>query len=530
MPTRILLSTGVIAVALAAIANSRSAGQAEPQFKLDPGRPSPGINGCRACHSGADSGQAPGFVKNYKSNEFCLLNESTTWDQKDVHSQAMVNLSGDLGKRMEKILGYKVAEDARCLSCHSVDLAPEKKVKTLEDFATTEGGVNCTACHGFGRNWQFEHFEEPRKKGDPMPWRTKSPEEKSSRGLADLRNPATKAKLCASCHIGNSSEGKVVTHEMYAAGHPPLPPFELATFMECEPKHWGYPTDGKLKFFTEFAEKNPGKTWSTFRFHPAEKESYLARHLACGAIAALQAEVRQLGSDAASATKPDGAAIDFARFDCYACHHDLKVPSARQKRGYDGPPGRPTLKAWAGGLPAVVASHASGLDDPKAKKLAADFPTKWDAVKKAVAAKPFGDPTSLAKAAGELDAWCNDFLTFQSETTTPVYTPEQAARLTDDVRKAAETAKFAAEPEAAIQLTWAYLTLRGDLNKPVSPEKLTELEKVLATRVRLPEDYSDAEKKPKPVAAYLGARLRRFAAYDADAFEKAFRAAAGSEK
>lgn len=524
MSTRILLSTGVFAVAVSVIGLSRSHGQPAQPLKADPGRPSPGINSCRTCHSGADTGQAAGFVKNYKSNEFCLLNESTTWDQKDVHSQAMVNLTGPLGKRMEKVLGYKVAEDVRCLSCHSTDISPDKKQKTVDDFATTEGGVNCTACHGLGRNWQQDHYEEPRKKGDPMPWRAMDPAAKEARGMADLRNPAGKAKLCASCHVGNSSEGKVVTHEMYAAGHPPLPPFELATFMESEPKHWGYPTDDKLKFFTEFAAKSPEKTWPIFRFHPADKESYLTRHVACGAVAALQAEVRQLGADAERAAKPDGEAIDFARFDCYACHHDLKVPSARQKRGYDGPPGRPALKAWAGGLPAVVAAHAAGLDDPKAKKLAAEFGPKWEAVRKATFAKPFGDPGTLAKASAELDAWCAEFLAFQSDTATPIYTPEQSARLMDMIRKAAEATKFSAEPEAASQLTWAYLTLRDDLKKPVAADKLAELEKVLATRVRFEKDYTEDGKKPKPVEAYLGERLRRFAAYDADAFEKAFKA------
>lgn len=528
MPTRILVSLGVFAVAAVAIGVSTSSGQPVAVPKADPGAPSPGITGCKACHGGSDVGQASAFVKKYKSNEFCLLNESKTWDEKDVHAAATTNLSGPLGKRMEKVLGYKVAEDVRCLTCHAVDLAPAKKVKekTVDDFATSEGGVNCTACHGLGRNWQFEHYAEPLKKGDPMPWREKPPEAKEARGLADLRNPATKATMCAACHVGNAAEGKVVTHEMYAAGHPPLPPFELATFMECEPKHWGYPTDGKLKFFGEFAEKNPGKTWSTFHFHPAEKESYLARHVACGAVASLQAEVRQLGADAVAAAKPDGVAIDFARFDCYACHHDLKVPSARQKRGYDGVPGRPTLKAWVGALSTVVVGHAAGLDHPKAKELAASFPAKWDAFRKAVGAKPFGDPATLPKAAADLDAWCDEFLAFQGNTATPVYTPDQTRRLLEDVRKAAETAKWSAEPEAASQLAWAYLTLRDEVKQPVAADKLAKLNNVLATRVRLPEDYSE-DGKPKAVESYLGARLKKFAAFDADAFEKAFRDVSG---
>ena len=58
--------------------------------------------------------------------------------------------------------------------------------------------------------------------------------------------------------------------------------------MEAEPKHWGYPTDPKLKFFTEVPEKD---RWPLFHFHAAEKESYLSRHYAVGAVAYLGAMV-----------------------------------------------------------------------------------------------------------------------------------------------------------------------------------------------------------------------------------------------
>ena len=73
---------------------------------------------------------------------------------------------------MEKKLGYKVSEAPQCLTCHSVDLTPDTplKDKKLDDFATAEAGVNCTACHGLGRNWQSEHFDEPLQKGQPLPW------------------------------------------------------------------------------------------------------------------------------------------------------------------------------------------------------------------------------------------------------------------------------------------------------------------------------------------------------------------------
>ena len=184
---------------------------------------------------------------------------------------------------------------------------------------------------------------------------------------------------------------------MYAAGHPPLPPFELAAFMESEPKHWGYPTDARLAFFKDFAAKNPKKTWPLFRFHPENEEAYLARHLATGAIAALDSELRLIAADAAAAADPKSdAGIDYARFDCYACHHDLKYPSDRQARGYEGPPGRPPLKAWVGVLPEVVAKHAEGLENAQLKAMAGGFAAKWAAVRKAALAKPYGNPAELS--------------------------------------------------------------------------------------------------------------------------------------
>ena len=58
--------------------------------------------------------------------------------------------------------------------------------------------------------------------------------------MTDLWDPVRRAETCASCHVGNHDEGKVVTHAMYAAGHPPLPGFETATFGDLEPRHWQY--------------------------------------------------------------------------------------------------------------------------------------------------------------------------------------------------------------------------------------------------------------------------------------------------
>ena len=44
---------------------------------------------------------------------------------------------------------------------------------------------------------------------------------------------SSRAKLCSACHVGNVEDGKLVTHEMYAAGHPPLPGIEIVAFCDA---------------------------------------------------------------------------------------------------------------------------------------------------------------------------------------------------------------------------------------------------------------------------------------------------------
>ncbi len=51
-------------------------------------------------------------------------------------------------------------------------------------------------------------------------------------GYYDIRSPVSRTRMCLSCHVGNVREGRVVTHEMFAAGHPPLPGFDVETFSQ----------------------------------------------------------------------------------------------------------------------------------------------------------------------------------------------------------------------------------------------------------------------------------------------------------
>src|SRR5207248_1119020 len=135
----------------------------------------------------------------------------------------------------------------------------------------------------------------------------------------DLRDPYTRATICASCHIGDKSQGKFVTHEMYAAGHPPLPPFELVTFCRDQPRH--YFTHRENKSLAAAAEKDDEATRNNFHYSlhaSASKTNGIcpdARDFAVGTVAAFEATMKLLAEDAA-ATEKNGSLLDFAHFDC----------------------------------------------------------------------------------------------------------------------------------------------------------------------------------------------------------------------
>ena len=161
-----------------------------------------------------------------------------------------------------------------------------------------------------------------------------SREEKEQKfGMTDLWDPAKRTHMCASCHVGNSAEGKVVTHAMYAAGHPPLPSFEVATFSEpCRG------TGNICKEKPEAAEAAQVRSDAKWRRRSSSS---------CGGTASCAKPSACSTRRGARGRKiPRNKCLDLAQFDCCSCHHDLKMQSWRQRRGYSGTPGRPSMRGW----------------------------------------------------------------------------------------------------------------------------------------------------------------------------------------
>jgi hypothetical protein len=292
---------------------------------------------------------------------------------------------------------------------------------------------------------------------------------------------------------------------MYAAGHPPLPPFELVTYTRDQPKHWKEP--GELKYFASLPAE---QLRSLFSARPASEELATVKQLAIGVIVALKAEVNLIAANAA--TLPPHGDLDYARFDCYACHHDLKTPSDRQKRGYDGPPGRPPLKAWIGSMAQIITDHAKQTKPSDVARLAAEFPAKWQAVRDAAYAKPYGDPVRMTQATKPLVAWADDFVMALDESA--VYSTEESAKLKSMLAGRISNEKTLADPEAAIALGWAYQSVSMAIDGKPAPTR-TALYYYHGLRP------TATGTKPVAVGTIAGERLKQFNDFNAGEFLKA---------
>jgi hypothetical protein len=492
--------------------------------------------GCAACHEKPRQD----FI-NEKRTEFVHLNESTTWEEKDLHRlgyEALLPEKSKLGKRMNELLGWKTKdgkprntwESAECLACHSVDRHPEldladKRSRVdkngVDDVFITNGGVGCEGCHGPAKDWNTPHYTA---KGAGMnlrvPWRETHPEEKFVHGQIDLRNPHVRTRVCTSCHIGSAEEGKFVTHEMYAAGHPPLPGFEAAAFSRDQPYH-AWPLKD-VTYIKELADKKPDDAWKLFHYRAGEDP--VVRLIALGAVSSFRESMDLLRGEAhrclqAKGEQSAGASLDFAHFDCYACHHDLRVDSDRQKRGYDGVPGRPRMKPTATALLDAVLEHAIEALGPEGsatlKERAAELKKQRAELDRAFDRRVYGDLPAVADIAGKLVTLSDQILLEMDKIK---YTADLAEKLLAKlVTSANPKNKALYDYDTARQLAWVVDQLvQVQTNKnPALAEQLTKLNAITPLQVR-PID------KRVPIEQQLPERLKLLYGFQAEHLFDAF--------
>ncbi len=445
------------------------------------------VTACGECHYGGSTGANNPFAK---SSDFCRLDEMKFWLNYDKHAIArrrveplsstevraqiefIVNkLNADatqwlgesniLSKRICDKLGYEVnTRDGyakfrdNCLTCHGGyrgDVNSEEKLgfdmPNQLDPLISQPGISCNFCHQEGDKDSWIEQHASKRAGND--WRVKAPEEKSAAGMRDLVNTVNQASLCLDCHIGNRDNNQFVTHEMYAAGHPPLPSVEVHTFCDQMPNHWRTlselhdslaQSDTRDKYF---AVNFPQLLGGSSKID-AGKMFWNTREMLLGAIAA-RIKVTDLLIDSATEERWG----DYALYDCAACHHELREPSARQLRGYAGAPGRPRQHEWPEPL-LNAALWLSGLQQSAVgyeQQLAQEF-----------SIQPFGKADNVTSLASGLKRSLEAAL-------------RAAEKQPIDARKAVTILKLLAETpseqlltyDAARQLAWGIQTIAAEL-------------------------------------------------------------------
>jgi hypothetical protein len=589
----IVLFGGLLVALLDAASARPSAAQEKKADEKKPGpTPTRGAPACQGCHMQGDPTKDPEYQLT-KSFEFVRLQENQIWGNHDLHAKAYDNLSTPLGKRMEALLkkygeasgdkeygpNYSVTTDPKCLACHAslTDPSSPAAARTADSFlnvfrqdpktgaflkdpktgelVVTKEGVGCEMCHGPGRDYIDPH----KTSGDLLKketgfgavklvdWREWPPEEKAKKHFTNLRDPVVAAQTCASCHIGSPKEGRFATHLMYAVGHPPLPPVDVLSFTREQPRHWGLPR--QMPYLRYVAEKEPEKAWKYFRYRAeADKdgkevkggEVYLGRRFAETTLATLGASMafleQQVPDPKDETAKKAFQGLDYAAFDCYACHHDLKYPSDRQARGFLGTPGRPQFRAAQFALARVIVAHAAKL--PDGKELGPEVKLLDDDIKelaRAFGAKTYGDPDLVRAAAEKLKNRCK---TVVDKLAAVRYTRAATHDLMLAIADAAQ--QPIADPEVAELYAWAFDTLRTELRDSagaMDPEGWAKAHEALSRTVvaRLRPKIPDHEVRPadnlpptntESVESRLNARTQLFNSFRYDDFQKAFGKAA----
>jgi hypothetical protein len=311
--------------------------------------------------------------------------------------------------------------------------------------------------------------------------------------MKDLWDPLRRAELCAYCHVGNLDEGKFVTHEMYASGHPPLPGFELAAFSNEMPRHWQYLRQKKPAVAAELGHR--------------EDELEETRLVLVGAAVSLRETMRLMAAEAAACVKKDDA-LDLAHFDCYACHHALESPSWRQQRGYAGKPGRVPMRPWSAELVRLAAQSAGDHkgDGEQLTRLLGD-------VNKALDARPFGDPPRVEKAAAALATFADGLA---GKLKKMEFKADRAKRILAAFPEVFRPDARLIDYDSARQIAWGYEVIHNELKAgdATSNKALQALDESL--KLRLP---TKKESLAKPEGAWKDA-LRRVAEYDPRAGRK----------
>jgi hypothetical protein len=214
-----------------------------------------------------------------------LRNEHTTWASRDKHAKAYQVLYSARSRTIAENLGRNIPahRDTRCLACHATPGTASAPEAFLED------GVGCESCHGPAERWLSEHTS--------VAWRRYDGQTKfTAFGMAPLHDVTSRAATCATCHVG--APGRDVDHDLIAAGHPRLN-FEFTAYADLMPRHW-------VETGANTLPDAPARAW------------------AIGQVVSAKAALDLLHDRAERARSDSSRWPEFAEYECFACHHDLR--------------------------------------------------------------------------------------------------------------------------------------------------------------------------------------------------------------
>jgi len=251
-----------------------------------------------------------------------LQNEYVTWQRRDKHAKAYKVLLNKTSKRIARNLGLKSAETAgMCLDCHADNVPAKRRHRTFQ----MSDGVSCEACHGGAGRWVGTHIAA-----------NASHQNNIKNGLFPTANPATRARLCLGCHLGDKEHR--MTHRIMGAGHPRLS-FELDTFTALQPAHFKVDADYR---------KRKG-VWGGVRIW------------AVGQAIALNTVLETLMDPKRGR---DGLFPELVLFDCQACHRPMSGKQWQRRSTTGLGPGRVRLNDANLLMLQIITRHVdSGLAD-----------------------------------------------------------------------------------------------------------------------------------------------------------------------
>jgi hypothetical protein len=171
-------------------------------------RDSEPISAASCAASGCHGGPRPGVADPASGG----LSAYPLWLERDPHARAWDSLCKPAGVAMMNRLGILVDGQIadldgfnNCLACHNTHQADSSD---LGSAPRQPEGVGCVACHGPAQHWIHEHYSAA--------W---NPSAATRTGFVQNADLVTRARMCASCHVGD--QDRDMNHDLIAAGAAP---------------------------------------------------------------------------------------------------------------------------------------------------------------------------------------------------------------------------------------------------------------------------------------------------------------------